>query len=1785
MKLFQQLKIYFFFFTLIFQGIINFCYSQNITPKDIPGLQLWLRADSAVTYNGSYKVSQWNDCSGNNFNASQATSGIQPTYISNQINGHPIINFDGDLLNGVNIPSINNSSISIFIVAKGYAQTEVSNWQACMFEIPPLSTGYGIGRDLDDNDYATFNNGSYMRTVLAALPNSGFNFKILESIKTYGIKTELFINDAAYGSSTDANLNGPFTNANYIIGYSQGNNYFKGDIAEFIIYSKALNSTERNAVENYLNCKYGGKVNLGPDIYTTSFCPITLNAGPQFSNYHWSNGQTTQNLQVNTDGIYSVTATNIFGFSSSDTINISFPKIKLSDTLFCTGNPVILSTGLIGNYTYNWTGGVTTPTINVSTPGNYSVTVTDGSSCSAVSPTIYVAEDNFPVIASLGPDVNICSGNTIGLITPSPLPSGITYNWSTFETTPEITITNSGNYSITATDINGCKTIDNINVTIIGTAPTVNFNANTKCSGEATQFTNNSSPACTSWLWDFGDGQTSTSENPSHIYTNGGNYNVKLIVYDGSCSNSITKGIHIPYSPIPSFTVSSACINNPYTFHDQSTSPEGNIISWDWDFGDGTVHSTNTNPTHTFTSANTYTITLTIQTDSGCTSFIQHPINVVDNAPSPMPFTLYLPSNDFTTTDKIINFAWNTSENAISYTLQYSTDSTFTTNVTNISNLTQNTLQLNINNYSRYFWRVIAYGLCGDYVKSNTSSFTIFSLNSISGLQLWLRADSAVTYNGSYKVSQWNDCSGNNFNASQATSGIQPTYISNQINGHPIINFDGDLLNGVNIPSINNSSISIFIVAKGYAQTEVSNWQACMFEIPPLSTGYGIGRDLDDNDYATFNNGSYMRTVLAALPNSGFNFKILESIKTYGIKTELFINDAAYGSSTDANLNGPFTNANYIIGYSQGNNYFKGDIAEFIIYSKALNSTERNAVENYLNCKYGGKVNLGPDIWANNFCADTIKAGNRFIKYLWNTGDTTSNIIVHSGGNYWVSVTDVFGFHSSDTLIVHKPSINISSNDTICLGDSTTLHSGMNSPFSVMWEWKGDTINGDSYIIHAGDSVMFHVFDTIGCSASRLITMHADSFPLVNLLGAPTTSICSGDTVFPVINKSLIASYDWYDGTIHYTTPYYIVPNSWVGTGSHNLSLTCYNHRGCKVSDMVAVSSPGQKPTVAFSATAGCEPFTTAFTNLSTVPSPAFINYRHWDFGDGDTSIINSPTHQFAEPGKHLVTLTVSTNKGCSASITDTAFVYSKPKPKFSPIIGCSGVPLQFTDKTTNVLGEIDTWTWEFNDPYSTNNTSSIKNPSHIYDSTGYYWVMLTAQSEYGCTATDSAQIHIRLAPKVDFSYTNVCDGNPVYFTNETVDVLGIVSQNWDFGDGNSYTINSPVYTFDSAGTFPVSLTVQSINGCIVSDTENVIVHSIPEINYTAPDSICASYSYILDDNSFVLPPDSITQWSWVIENIGTFNVEHPSVLFTSEGDYPLTLTVTSNAGCSDNVSASIHVNPIPSASFMPDEFYGMPPFTVNFTNNSVNALSNYWDFGDGTSSSLVNPQHTYNSLDTFNVMLVVTNSALCNDTAYQELYSIPTTADIGVTNVVTDQQNGFINVSADLWNYGTRKIYELYLYAKAAGGTMFMESWSDYTNPILPGTSIPYTFNAQFAISEENNFDYICVEAQIPNVNPDDNPSNNEECITIKNKFTAFIPFPTPTNDIININFILPFKGQVDVDLYGEKGELVEHVYSGEANKGLNKIQYDISKLNLGVYVYRITFNNDFKILKFVKY
>ncbi|MFA5781415.1 MAG: PKD domain-containing protein, partial [Bacteroidales bacterium] len=1561
------------------------------------------------------------------------------------------------------------------------------------------------------------------------------------------------------------------TNINTIS--SNGSNGFpswNGDIAEILIYDNPLSDSTRQVVEQYLRNKYAPPVNLGPDITVNyGFAPITLTAQNHFVHHQWNMGNpadTLSNLIVSHSGTYADTVLDIFGFTSVDEVVVSYPVPVITGDTICLGDSILVSTGLGNNYNYAWNNGSTDTAIYV-TSGSVWVTVTDSLSNFIVSDTIVVVTDNFKNTNLINADsINLCLGNTIQV--DNAISQIAHYAWSNGDTLQIITPADSGWYYVTVTNLRGCFAEDSVFVTINGIAPIAGFITDTVCLGTFTTFIDTSSVAMdtiSQWLWHFGDGDSSIFKNPAHLYTHADTFNVSLFVSTPSgCSNSITKSVIVKNKPTADFSVRDTCFGSPYLFTDLS-SPVTSITSWAWNFGDsasGTDTSTLQNPSHFFSDTGSFTVSLFVNDSNGCSADTSFSVNVSNYFPI-TNLNLISPQNNTLISDSSVTFSWQSATNAISYTFILASDSIFTVVNTTINNLLINSCTASINDFTHsYFWKVIAYNICGDSDTSLVLKFNTFSPNSINGFVLWFTADNVIK-DTTDKISQWSDLSGFNNHATQIDTSMQPSLIPNIsiLNNHPIVRFDGvnDYLSFNTISTVRTA----FIVIKH--ATGNQSYGTFFGHTSLYEWGGGPGTTLIGYGTNVLNGSAYVNGNLVTPVSS------IQKPTQYTILS--FI--------TAGN-----TNINTIS--SDGSNGFpswNGNIAEIIIYNTALTTTQRQQVEQYFRFKYASPpVNLGPDIYSTNFCDTTLDASPHFIHYKWNTGnagDTLSTLTVNTGGIYSVTATDVFGFTSVDTVIVNKPTIAV--HDTLsCFGSSVTLITGLGAPYTFLW--LPDSSTSNSINVVAPDTITLTVYDPDSCHVTRQIIITADSFPVQASLGN-ITNVCTGNEIGLAVGANEAVTYLWSDGE---TDSLFTIP--WT-SGSHDISVTVTNSMGCIATDTVTVSVQGQEPVAAFSSTSGCWPVITFFTDLSTVGGVgALINSRQWDFGDGSSDSIPNPMHFYQNHGIYLATLTVTSNKGCSKSLTDTAFVYSKPVPHFGPLNGCSGVLLTMYDMSSSFLGNVDIWNWNFGDPGSTNNTAFDDTVSHTYDTAGTYTVHLYVQTIYGCDSSVDLNVNIRPAPDVGFSYTNVCDGNPVYFTDtsHTEPWTQIYQWQWEFGSGQVSNIQNPVFIFDNAGTYPVVLTVKSVNGCIVTDTQNVVVHALPDADFN-PDDACLGNPKLFNDGSTVLAPDSIAQWLWNFGFAQTSTLQNPLVTFNDSGAYNVSLLVTSSEGCKDSVIHSINVFPAPVADFIPDEFYGVAPFTTTFINNSQNALNYFWNFGDtiGITSTSFSPSYTYTYEDTagFTVTLVAYNQYNCTDTAYQVLYVTPTRADIAVTNVKAVKQNNYVTLSADIANYGTRKINKMELSARANGGTAFIETWTDYNNTLDPGETMTYQFNAKYEILENQLTDYICAEAQIVNKNPDDNPANNEQCITFSNQFMVFEPYPTPTNDQVHIDFILPFSDNIEIGLYGAKGDKIKTIFSGIAEKGLNRLTVDISSLNLGVYYYRISFRDDMKILKFVKY
>lgn len=422
----------------------------------------------------------------------------------------------------------------------------------------------------------------------------------------------------------------------------------------------------------------------------------------------------------------------------------------------------------------------------------------------------------------------------------------------------------------------------------------------------------------------------------------------------------------------------------------------------------------------------------------------------------------------------------------------------------------------------------------------------------------------------------------------------------------------------------------------------------------------------------------------------------------------------------------------------------------------------------------------------------------------------------------------------------------------------------------------------------------------------------------------------------------------------------------------------------------------GQPPVANFSGSPlnGCSPVIVNFQDLSTGNPTAW----NWSFGNGNTSTIKNPTATYFTSGSYTVTLTVTNASGSNTLVrTQYINVYATPTVDFSPSTtsGCFPLHVQFQDLSSAGAGNfITSWLWDFGNGV----TSTLQNPSVVYNNAGVYSVTLRVTNDKGCTKVLSRTNYINVTTGVDAGFTNtqptVCQAPAdISFTNTSTGPPTL-SYLWDFGDGNFSAAVNPVHTYTANGTYIVSLITFSSAGCQDTARSNPIIIGGYNTTFTAPSSVCINETVSFTNTSVPAPVSS----SWTFGDggtAGTFNATHS---YTATGVYTVWLHNTYSA-CNDSVSQVITVNPRPTADFTaPFTSRCEPPLNVDFQDLSTGpAVSWLWDFGDGGSSTLQNPSHTYTAYGSYTVTLIATNAFGCTDTIIKPDYIIIRRATISI--------------------------------------------------------------------------------------------------------------------------------------------------------------------------------------------
>jgi PKD repeat protein/Tol biopolymer transport system component len=258
-----------------------------------------------------------------------------------------------------------------------------------------------------------------------------------------------------------------------------------------------------------------------------------------------------------------------------------------------------------------------------------------------------------------------------------------------------------------------------------------------------------------------------------------------------------------------------------------------------------------------------------------------------------------------------------------------------------------------------------------------------------------------------------------------------------------------------------------------------------------------------------------------------------------------------------------------------------------------------------------------------------------------------------------------------------------------------------------------------------------------------------------------------------------------------------------------------------------------ERPVCGFSGSpsSGYGPLTVDFTDVST----GGVTGWEWDFGDGNTSTEQNPSHQYSAPGSYTVALTVTDGVACD---TETKADYITvpgmvPVADFcgSPTSGTVPLEVTFTDLST---GDPTSWSWDFGD----GGTSAEQNPTHEYTGVGHFTVSLTAGNAGGSdTETKTAYITTTPpAPIADFSAAPLRGKGSLLVNFTDLSTNTPTSWEWDFGDGSASTQQDPNHQYTSAGAYTVTLTAANAGGSDITTKERYIKVSFSDVPISPAD-------------------------------------------------------------------------------------------------------------------------------------------------------------------------------------------------------------------------------------------------------------------------------------------------------------------------------------------------------------
>ncbi|MDD4602220.1 MAG: PKD domain-containing protein [Bacteroidales bacterium] len=1144
------------------------------------------------------------------------------------------------------------------------------------------------------------------------------------------------------------------------------------------------------------------------------------------------------------------------------------------------------------------------------------------------------------------------------------------------------------------------------------------------------------------WSWDFGDGNTqsgSSYSSISHSYLTSGWKTVILTITDlDGCKNSVSKQVYINPPPTASFIYSpNKCEGEGVLFTDQSM-PGGGllndyIVEWDWYWGDGTlpdpdIHFNNAPIIHTFPIVSgqyTWPVKLRVKTNYGCWNEIT--IQVTLKA-SPVAFFVVQPLTPQCVAPQLVQFQDKTVP-----TLATGPITGHYWDFTDGGNSTlpdpTHAFQ-NVGSYPVSLTVTTNNGCSNTYVANppiaiNPSPTALFSVTpACEGSSTLFDASASNTQGISdIAVYEWNF--GDSFYGNGQTIGHTYNTYGAFIVTLKITNLNGCEATTTQTVFVHPRPIPEFT----FSQVNCIGSNVSYYDQSFIPAGFPETIDLWLWD---FGDGQ---------PPISYTPATVPNIVTYTFQDNLTIHTVKLVVRTTSGCKDSI---------SHTVNNIPSPIAHFT-------ASQTNCVNQSIHFTNTSSTNGGTAIQT----------------YAWTFGDGFTSVLENPDHTYTtpgpksvtLTVTNASGCVSpvpaSQSIVVNpKPTANFTT-DTPCQGNEMTFTDASvpnaGTIVSYFWEFGDLTTSTNAppvthtYSAAGNYQVKLTITTDLGCfkDTTKTVEVYGKPYAAFTTSGAN----CAMDSVaFSAVSSSAahgyITEYKWHfdDGSADVTKTTPNIKHKFVNGGTYNVKLTITTSDDCtaeKINPVVVKD----KPLADFEyPTTRCALMSVQFTDISQSGGSTLTNWT-WTFGDpgsgvNNTATVQNPIHIFSTGGNDTIRLIVVNANGCSDTTFKVLQINDAPFAVFSADTACMASPTQFIDESTTPTGtNIVTWNWVFGDPSSPNNTSTLQNPSHIYNTQGTFYVHLLVTNSNQCEKDTTIAISVNPKPTAMFEFSSVCVSDSTSFTDLSIAPGSqIQSWFWDFGDGTgTSTIQNPKYSYSTAGTYNVKLVVMNLSNCKDSIIIPVIARPKPVAKFSYISYYCPAGKVDFQDNSTATAA-TIAARSWDFGNGNTSNIPNPSFTFPETNvKYLVRLMVTDTYGCMDTISDSIYVKPGFKFTYTFDTVCeGYPTHFTPINQAAGDSLySLYWNFGDppsgpGNISHSYSPQHTFSSPGTYVVKMRANNSDNCIDSVFREVLvyaapkplfsyvSTPCDSTVHFHDSTTNNGTGYITSWKWIWGDGT---------------------------------------------------------------------------------------------------------------------------------------------------------------------